>query len=253
MNLFGFGRLSQPSSGKTKTSRLQFQGQEVLVIRRARRRSVTIHMRPHEPIKVTSALGVSDDQILNFLNKKIKWVEKNWAQFQEVPKPVKRGALPGEKWQFQGRDLVFQESITVGARPVVKWMEEKVVLYWPEKKWAKRNDLREQALKWLEQSLKTEAEKLLKARVEIYSRQMQLFPKRIRLMKAKTRWGSCSSRGYVNFNAKLIQAPLWVLDAIVVHELAHLQHMNHSKKFWDLVETHAPEHKAADLWLKSLI
>ena len=220
------------------------------MIRRARRRTVTIHMRPHEPIKVTAAIRVTDDEVLKFLATKLKWVEKNLRQFEAIPRKVERKALPGEIWLFGGRELVLQESITVGARPVVKWMDEKVILYWPEKKWAKREELRAQALKWLEQSLRIEAEKLLKARVEIFAQQMQLFPKRLRLMKAKTRWGSCSSKGFVNLNAKLIHAPLSVVDAIVVHELAHLRHMNHSAKFWALVDQHAPHHKEADQWLK---
>lgn len=66
----------------------------------------------------------------------------------------------------------------------------------------------------------------------------------------KTRWGSCSSRGTLSFNYRLIFAPPQVLDYVVVHELCHLTHMNHSKDFWNKVASVMPEYKVYRLWLK---
>ncbi len=66
----------------------------------------------------------------------------------------------------------------------------------------------------------------------------------------KSRWGSCSSRGTLSFNYRLIFAPLPVLDYVVVHELCHLTHMNHSREFWDKVASVMPEYKVHRQWLK---
>lgn len=66
----------------------------------------------------------------------------------------------------------------------------------------------------------------------------------------KSRWGSCSSRGTLSFNYRLIFAPLPVLDYVVVHELCHLTHMNHSREFWDKVASIMPEYKVHRQWLK---
>lgn len=66
----------------------------------------------------------------------------------------------------------------------------------------------------------------------------------------KTRWGSCSSRGTLSFNYRLIFAPSQVLDYVVVHELCHLTHMNHSKEFWNMVSSVMPDYKAHRKWLK---
>lgn len=66
----------------------------------------------------------------------------------------------------------------------------------------------------------------------------------------KTRWGSCSSRGTLSFNYRLIFAPPAVLDYVVVHELCHLTHMNHSKEFWNLVGSVMPDYKKHRKWLK---
>lgn len=66
----------------------------------------------------------------------------------------------------------------------------------------------------------------------------------------KTRWGSCSSRGTLSFNYRLIFAPPVILDYVVVHELCHLTHMNHSKDFWNMVASVLPEYKIYRKWLR---
>ena len=73
---------------------------------------------------------------------------------------------------------------------------------------------------------------------------------RITIRKARTRWGSCSQRGNLNFNWKLIMAPAEVIDYVIIHELAHLKEMNHSKRFWDVVNTNCPEWRRLKKWLE---
>lgn len=73
---------------------------------------------------------------------------------------------------------------------------------------------------------------------------------RIAIRDQKTRWGSCSAEGNLNFNWRLIFAPAGVLDYVVVHELAHRKEMNHSARFWAVVEMYMPEYKKYRNWLK---
>lgn len=73
---------------------------------------------------------------------------------------------------------------------------------------------------------------------------------RITIRDQKTRWGSCSAKGTLSFNWRLMLAPPAVLDYVVVHELCHLTHMNHSKAFWALVESACPDYRAHRKWLK---
>ena len=72
----------------------------------------------------------------------------------------------------------------------------------------------------------------------------------ITIRDQKTRWGSCSGRGTLSFNWRLILAPPEILDYVVVHELCHLTHMNHSKEFWSMVSNTIPDYKEKRKWLK---
>ena len=75
-------------------------------------------------------------------------------------------------------------------------------------------------------------------------------PGRITVRNQRSRWGSCSRRGTISLNWRLIQCPDFVRDYIVLHELAHLRHMNHSERFWNEVARVCPEHAAAEAWLR---
>ncbi len=87
-------------------------------------------------------------------------------------------------------------------------------------------------------------------RVEKFAHQMQLFPSRVSFRKAKTRWGSCSSKNSISLNIALTALPRYLSDYIIIHELAHIKEKNHSKAFWALVAKYYPNHKEAREELK---
>jgi len=102
----------------------------------------------------------------------------------------------------------------------------------------------------LENWLMQRASSAVNESIERRTKEMSLFPKRVQLRDQKTKWGACTSRGTVTFNWRLIMAPPEVLDYVVVHELAHLRELNHSARFWSIVERHCPSHKLHKKWLK---
>jgi hypothetical protein len=95
-----------------------------------------------------------------------------------------------------------------------------------------------------------------RARIELPARTWELAAatgseiKRVVVRSQRSRWGSCSARGTISLNWRLIQAPDFVRDYIIYHELAHRREMNHSVRFWARVETLCPEWRAAERWLK---
>lgn len=103
----------------------------------------------------------------------------------------------------------------------------------------------------LEKWLRQQAAEQVVERVRTRSTQMSLTPKRIFIRDQRTKWGNCSALGNVSLNWRLIGAPPEVLDYVVVHELAHLQEMNHSPRFWALVQAFCPSFAQHKAWLKT--
>lgn len=86
-------------------------------------------------------------------------------------------------------------------------------------------------------------------RVERYSHELGVEFKRARIVDSRYRWGSCTVQGNLTFNWRLIKAPMFVIDYIIVHELAHLIEANHTLRFWNVVRTHVPKMEKARAWL----
>ncbi|MEI8132826.1 MAG: SprT family zinc-dependent metalloprotease, partial [Leptolinea sp.] len=102
----------------------------------------------------------------------------------------------------------------------------------------------------LQKWLAKQAEAAITQQVQIRSAQMGVRPVSISIRSQRTRWGSCSTKGTLNFNWRLIMAPPEVLDYVVVHELAHLKQKNHSKAFWAVVGQYCHQYLKYRLWLK---
>lgn len=99
-------------------------------------------------------------------------------------------------------------------------------------------------------NLAEQARVMIPERVKYFANIMGITYGRITIRNQKTRWGSCSSKGNLNFNCLLMLAPPEVVDYVVVHELCHRKEMNHSKAFWQEVEKVLPNYRDAYRWLK---
>lgn len=126
---------------------------------------------------------------------------------------------------------------------------------WIEKKLSEQKQLEDKRSK----SVLTEEERLLgiqkakeifPGRAAYYAERMSVDYGKITIKEQKTRWGSCSAAGNLNFNWKLVLAPETVLDYVVVHELAHRRFMNHSKEFYAFIGETLPDYKQSQLWLR---
>ncbi len=100
------------------------------------------------------------------------------------------------------------------------------------------------------EKLKRQAKEFILPRVSYFSKIMGVFPERVSINSAKTRFGSCSSKKSLNFSYRLVFYPPEAIDYVCVHELAHLTEMNHSKKFWAIVEKYLPDYKERKKLLK---
>lgn len=101
-------------------------------------------------------------------------------------------------------------------------------------------------IRWLRKRYK----KIISTRVQTYAKTFGYEVVKVTLRDQSTRWGSCSTNGTISLNWRLIFAPTAVLDYVIIHELAHLKHMNHSKDFWSEVERMMPDYKTYKRWLR---
>ncbi len=129
-----------------------------------------------------------------------------------------------------------------------KSLEDGYFLFLGEKK-----ELKEFKIKSLDSFYKNEIQKMLPFLVEKYSNIMQLYPNKISYRKNKRTWGSCNYKNELNFNILLMRYPIYIMEYIVIHELAHIKHKNHSKDFWILVEEFCPNYKDIEKTFKSLL
>lgn len=120
-----------------------------------------------------------------------------------------------------------------------------------EQKEKEADSMKIQPLSEAEQRLyRDKAREIFEQKVSYYAQMMGVSYGRIAIRDQKTRWGSSSGEGNLNFNWRLIFAPAGVLDYVVVHELAHRKEMNHSPRFWRVVEDTMPEYRKYQKWLK---
>ena len=156
--------------------------------------------------------------------------------------------------QLKFGEIIARAPLRMKDKEIYSFIESKKS--WIEKNLAKI-EMREKAASEAEPFTKDELKELAgKARLIISERAKYYAPKigvtynRITIRCQRTRWGSCSSKGNLNFNCLLALFPLEVIDSVVVHELCHRKHMNHSPQFYAEIEKVFPDYKRCHKWLK---
>ena len=156
--------------------------------------------------------------------------------------------------QIDGRGVVVRAPYYMSDKEIDEIIEKK--RDWIEKHRADFLEKENSAVDFApfsQEELRELAEKACKVipqKVRCYAAKIGVDYGRVTIRKQRTRWGSCSSKGNLNFNCLLMLLPDEVIDSVVVHELCHRKHMNHSAKFYAEVEKHFPEYKRCSKWLK---
>ena len=176
------------------------------------------------------------EEIAGFVESKREWILKALQKIK-AHLPAKKYFVEGEEFFYLGKAYPLR-LVNKQLRGVVF----KDAFYLPSSLQAKAKQLLE---KWY----KNEAKEFLQQRLGFYTEAMGVHHKGMKITSASSRWGSCSAKGNINFSFRLIMAPMEVIDYVVVHELAHLAHKNHSQNFWAVVAQFAPQFKPARKWL----
>ena len=177
---------------------------------------------------------VSDEYIQNLLLKKELWIQKQLSIFQNN-KPT--------KINFEDEVLLFGEVYSIDVDEAKKLREclEKLKI-----------NNKENIENCYDKFYKSFSQEYLTNRLKYYSKVMNLNYTNVKFKKMRRRWGSCSSTGIITFNTEMIKLEKELIDYIVIHELSHLVHMNHSKKFHLLVSQYVPHYLELNQRLRHL-
>lgn len=176
--------------------------------------------------------------VARFINEKRAWIEKQVQKSREV-RSSRKNFSEGELFWFLGRQYPLTIQTDYGSR-----------LLFDQSNFILSKFQRHKAEALFERWYRKQARLTMLSRTEYWAGQMGLKFSKITITGANTRWGSCSRSGSINFTWRLVMAPEEVIDYVIIHELAHLVHHNHSQKFWALVAAYCPSFSELRLWLR---
>ena len=206
-------------------------------IKRSRRKSVGIYVQDGS-VEVRAPWYVNQGEIQSFVLAESGWIKQKLAEAHQ-----KAGEKPtlvdGQTFLFLGEPRTLRFEL---GQPAVSEVDSYIVI--------SHNlftDVEELFTRWV----MAEASRYLDTRVFELAPSMNVADliSGIKYRKTKTKWGHCTSEGKLQFNWLVILAPPEVIDYVIIHELAHLHHLNHSKQFWALVEKYCPDYKTHKKWL----
>lgn len=207
-------------------------------IRRSRRKSLGIVVK-NATVEVRAPMHMPMVNIQQWLVEKSAWVEKHLSQQQQ--QIAEKPAVVDQGWLlFMGEPKGL--SIIQGTAGIYEHHQRLIIsCHKPEK-----------AQRLLEEWLRCEAELYLTARTQELAQLMGDNNKihDIRFRKTRSKWGHCTSAGVLQFNWLIIMAPPQVIDYLIIHELSHLSHMNHSTAFWQRVSQFCPDYSEHKQWLR---
>ena len=205
---------------------------------RSRRHTIALEVTPRATLIVRAPHRVPQAQIDTLVREKSSWICKKFAEVKQRPQAVIHNYVEGEIFWFLGREYPLH-FVDDGAAGICRTDRLCVPSGF-------RFGIAHHIRRWYVQEAAAE----IGSRCRYFSMMTGYSPESIRITDARQRWGSCTSRGGLNFSWRLIQAPLSIVDYVIVHELVHLRQMDHSPLFWKKVEALMPDYKRRKQWLR---
>ena len=211
------------------------------VQRSNKRKKLAITVERDRRVVVQAPADVSDESIERVVREKRQWIYEKTGhrqKYEALPHPPGKELVTGESALYLGRD--YRIELVAGDGKEVRLNRHFLVP-------SSRAGQRKGAMRdWYV----ARARKLLLPRVARHARQLGVNFRQAKIVDSRYRWGSCTVKDNVNLNWRLIKAPMFVIDYVIVHELAHLIEANHTPRFWNIVRTQVPTTEKAKSWLR---
>jgi hypothetical protein len=201
--------------------------------RSLKRRTIGLQIN-EQGLTVSMPLRASEKWLHSVLQEKAAWVVDKLENWQSKKAPVQKWA-DGEAILFRGETFTLRVVPALFKTPPHLTPQELIIHVVDS---GNQVAIEKAVLQWY----KREAMRVFEECIEHFAPLMKHAPRELKLTSARTQWGSCTAQGVVRLNWQLVTMPLQLIDYVVVHELAHLQEMNHSPAFWEVVESVCPDY-----------
>ena len=211
------------------------------VKRSPKRKKVTITVERDRRVIVHAPESAPEETIRKVVESKRQWIygkTKHAQKYEVLPHPPGKELVNGESTLYLGRE--YQVEIVPNDLTEIRF--ERRFLIPVSLAGGRRRGLRNWYIK--------RAKDRILPKVESLAATLGVTIARAKIVDNRYRWGSCTVKNNVNLNWRLIKAPMFVIDYVIVHELAHLLEANHTPRFWNIVRTHAPTAEKARIWLR---
>jgi len=206
-----------------------------------KRKTLTITVERDRSIVVKAPTGTDIKKIQEVVESRKLWLYEKTHHKQKYHSPLSppgKELVNGESLPYLGRSYRLELS---DSSEEIQFVSNRFLV--PQSQAKQRGDIFKN---WYIQQAK---EQIL-PRVQIHAKRMGVEFNLAKITDSKYRWGSCTSKNNVNFNWRLIKAPMFVIDYVIVHELAHLLESNHTSTFWNIVAVQVPNYQLAKNWLR---
>ena len=202
----------------------------------SKRKTLSIAIDPFGRLTVRAPKGYSRARIEAFLQEKEAWILRKKSERQGTGIELPPENLHGYKLLLLGKET----EIALSQTKYIVYDKAQNCVVLPEKK------SQEKLVKWLKEN----AKRIFSNVTEEWAKKMDVSYASVTITSARGRWGSCSAENALRYSFRLLYAPKGVIEYVIVHELAHVKHKNHSPLFWREVEKYIPDWKEKRAWLK---
>ncbi len=221
-------------------------------IRRSKRASRARIVVTGDKIEVVAPPQIAENQLHDFVYAQRDWIRTAVGKMQRrrdrIGKMAPADYRHGVKVPFKGQYFPMTVRSAAVRRIRIEFTEAQgFIVHSPDPAAADHSDrIRAALTEWMKRQAKAEGLRY----ISLHSEKYRLAPRSLRVKTQRSRWGSCGVNNDINLNWLLIIAPPDVMEYVVVHELCHIRHRNHSSAFWDLVADHLPDYRDRRRWLK---
>jgi predicted metal-dependent hydrolase len=211
------------------------------IVRSPKRKTLTITVERDRSVVVRAPEGTPEHEVHRVVDEKRQWILgklRHPQKYKERRHPPGKEVVNGESAPYLGRD--YRIEVTETKSGDIEFTRHFLV---PATHRTKRRAV-------LRDWYVGEARKKILPRAEQHAEELGVKFASARIVDNRYRWGSCTVGDNVNFNWRLIKAPMFVIDYVIVHELAHLIEANHTSEFWSIVRAKTPTMEKAKAWLK---